>query len=95
MTAIRQRLPESVFDGVFEKVVSLLRERGLLKGKIVPVPLQFPEVVEDHALLDAAQEVDRTLLAGTGPVGEVDAGPVIDVEDPHPLWERHDGGRRV
>ena len=37
MTVIRQRLPESVFDGVFEKVLSLLRERGLLKGKTLGV----------------------------------------------------------
>jgi hypothetical protein len=33
MTGIRQRLTESVFDGMFETVVSLPRERGLLKGK--------------------------------------------------------------
>lgn len=37
MTVIRQRLPESVFDGVFEKVLSLLQERGLLKGKTLGV----------------------------------------------------------
>lgn len=37
MTVIRQRLPESVFDGMFEKIFSLLRERGLLKGKSLGV----------------------------------------------------------
>jgi len=37
MTVIRQRLPESVFDGVFEKVLSLLQELGLLKGKTLGV----------------------------------------------------------
>ncbi|MCW5560079.1 MAG: transposase, partial [Verrucomicrobiae bacterium] len=37
MTVIRQRLPESVFDGVFEKVLSLLGQRGLLKGKTLGI----------------------------------------------------------
>lgn len=37
MTGIGQRLPDRVFDGVFENVLNLLRERGLLKGKTLGV----------------------------------------------------------
>jgi len=37
MTMIRQRLPESVFDQVFVFVLSLLEEKGLLRGKTVAV----------------------------------------------------------
>ena len=37
MTIIRQRLPESVFDQVFIFVLSLLQERGLLRGKSVGI----------------------------------------------------------
>src|SRR4029079_456085 len=37
MTMIRQRLPESVFDQVFSFVLRLLKERGLLQGKIVGI----------------------------------------------------------
>jgi transposase len=35
MTIIRQRLPEAVFDKVFVFVLSLLEEKGLLRGKTV------------------------------------------------------------
>lgn len=37
MTIIRQRLPESVFDAVFHKVLGLLDQQGLLRGKTVGV----------------------------------------------------------
>jgi transposase len=37
MTVIRQRLPESVFEAVFSKVLSVLQEKGLLKGKTLGV----------------------------------------------------------
>jgi hypothetical protein len=37
MTMIRQRLPESVFDQVFVFVLSLLQEKGLLRGKAVAI----------------------------------------------------------
>ena len=37
MTIIRQRLPESVFDKVFVFVLSLLEEKGLLRGKAVAI----------------------------------------------------------
>ena len=37
MTIIRQRLPEAVFDQVFVFVLSLLEEKGLLRGKTVAV----------------------------------------------------------
>lgn len=37
MTVIRQRLPETVFDAVFHKVLGLLDQRGLLRGKTVGV----------------------------------------------------------
>jgi transposase len=37
MTIIRQRLPESVFDKVFVFVLSLLRGKGLLRGKSVAI----------------------------------------------------------
>jgi transposase len=37
MTVIRQRLPESVFDRVFVFVLSLLEEKGLLRGKAVAI----------------------------------------------------------
>jgi transposase len=37
MTIIRQRLPESVFDQVFVFVLSLLEEKGLLRGKAVAI----------------------------------------------------------
>jgi transposase len=37
MTMIRQRLPESVFDQVFVFVLSLLEEKGLLRGKSVAI----------------------------------------------------------
>jgi transposase len=37
MTMIRQRLPESVFDKVFVFVLSLLEQKGLLRGKTVAV----------------------------------------------------------
>jgi transposase len=37
MTMIRQRLPESVFDRVFVFVLSLLQEKGLLRGKAVAI----------------------------------------------------------
>ena len=37
MTVIRQRLPEAVFDAVFNKVLSLLDEQGLLRGKTLGV----------------------------------------------------------
>jgi transposase len=37
MTIIRKRLPESVFDKVFVFVLSLLREKGLLRGKSVAI----------------------------------------------------------
>jgi transposase len=37
MTMIRQRLPESVFDQVFVFVLSLLEEKGLLRGKAVAI----------------------------------------------------------
>jgi len=37
MTMIRQRLPELVFDKVFVFVLSLLEDRGLLRGKSVAV----------------------------------------------------------
>ena len=33
MSVIRQRLPETVFEGVFARVLGLLDQRGLLKGK--------------------------------------------------------------
>ena len=35
MTIIRQRLPETVFDAVFHKVLGLLDQQGLLRGKTV------------------------------------------------------------
>jgi transposase len=37
MTIIRQRLPEAVFDRVFVFVLSLLRDKGLLRGKTVAI----------------------------------------------------------
>lgn len=37
MTLIRQRLPESVFDKVFVFVLSLLEQKGLLRGKAVAI----------------------------------------------------------
>ena len=37
MTIIRQRLPESVYDKVFVFVLSLLEEKGLLRGKAVAI----------------------------------------------------------
>jgi len=37
MTIIRQRLPEAVFDQVFVFVLSLLEEKGLLRGQTVAV----------------------------------------------------------
>src|ERR1041384_5113279 len=37
MTIIRQRLPESVFDKVFVFVLSLLQDKGLLRGKTVGI----------------------------------------------------------
>jgi transposase len=37
MTMIRQRLPEAVFDQVFVFVLSLLQEKGLLRGKAVAI----------------------------------------------------------
>jgi transposase len=37
MTVIRQRLPESVFEAVFSKVLSVLQQKGLLKGKTLGV----------------------------------------------------------
>ena len=37
MTIIRQRLPETVFDAVFHKVLGLLDQQGLLRGKTVGV----------------------------------------------------------
>lgn len=37
MTIIRRRLPESVFDRVFVFVLSLLEEKGLLRGKAVAI----------------------------------------------------------
>jgi len=37
MTIIRQRLPESVFDKVFVFVLSLLEDKGLLRGKAVAI----------------------------------------------------------
>jgi transposase len=37
MTIIRQRLPESVFDKVFVFVLSLLEQKGLLRGKTVAI----------------------------------------------------------
>jgi len=37
MTIIRQRLPESIFDKVFVFVLSLLEEKGLLRGKTVAI----------------------------------------------------------
>lgn len=37
MTLIRQRLPESVFDKVFVFVLSLLEQKGLLRGKTVAI----------------------------------------------------------
>jgi transposase len=37
MTIIRQRLPESVFDKVFVFVLSLLEQKGLLRGKAVAI----------------------------------------------------------
>ena len=37
MTIIRQRLPESVFDQVFVFVLSLLEQKGLLRGKAVAI----------------------------------------------------------
>jgi transposase len=37
MTMIRQRLPESVYDQVFVFVLSLLEEKGLLRGKAVAI----------------------------------------------------------
>ena len=37
MSVIRQRLPETVFDAVFHKVLSLLDEQGLLRGKTLGV----------------------------------------------------------
>ena len=37
MTMIRQRLPELVFDKVFVFVLSLLEEKGLLRGKAVAI----------------------------------------------------------
>jgi transposase len=37
MTMIRQRLPESVFDKVFVFVLSLLEQKGLLRGKTVAI----------------------------------------------------------
>jgi hypothetical protein len=33
MTVIRQRLPESVFESVFARVLGILDQKGLLKGK--------------------------------------------------------------
>jgi transposase len=37
MTMIRQRLPESVFDKVFVFVLSMLEQKGLLRGKAVAI----------------------------------------------------------
>jgi transposase len=37
MSVIRQRLPESVFDQVFVFVLSLLEQKGLLRGKTVAI----------------------------------------------------------
>jgi len=37
MTVIRQRLPGTVFEEVFEKVLSILSQRGLLKGKTLGI----------------------------------------------------------
>jgi transposase len=37
MTIIRQRLPEAVFDKVFVFVLSLLEDKGLLRGKTVAI----------------------------------------------------------
>ena len=37
MTIIRQRLPEGIFDKVFVFVLSLLEDRGLLRGKAVAI----------------------------------------------------------
>src|SRR5277367_5294378 len=37
MTIIRQRLPEPVFDQVFVFVLSLLEQKGLLRGKAVAI----------------------------------------------------------
>jgi len=37
MTMLRQRLPESVFDKVFVFVLSLLEQKGLLRGKAVAI----------------------------------------------------------
>jgi transposase len=37
MTIIRQRLPESVFDKVFVFVLSLLEDKGLLRGKTIGI----------------------------------------------------------
>ena len=37
MTVIRQRLPESVFDKVFGHVLSVLEQKGLLKGKTLGI----------------------------------------------------------
>src|SRR5262245_54100380 len=37
MTMIRQRLPESVFDKVFVFVLSLLEDKGLLRGKAIGI----------------------------------------------------------
>ena len=37
MTVIRQRLPGSLFEAVFEKVLALLGQRGLLKGKTLGI----------------------------------------------------------
>ena len=37
MTVIRQRLPESVFDQVFEQVLGVLEQKGLLKAKTLGI----------------------------------------------------------
>jgi transposase len=37
MTVIRQRLPESVFESVFARVLGILDQKGLLKGKTLGV----------------------------------------------------------
>ena len=55
LTRIRRRLPQEVFDAVFQKVLGMIHERGLLKGQTVAVDATL---VEANAALKAIVRKD-------------------------------------
>ena len=57
LTRIRRRLPQDVFDAVFQKVLGMIHERGLLKGRTVAVDATL---VEANAALKAIVRKDTS-----------------------------------